>query len=71
MFVCICRRERLCEDDEPEEEDCEFKLMSDVESLSGQVSPQKSFFLCVCMCVCALLYIFGCLIVSLFLPSGE
>ncbi|XP_031442312.1 claspin isoform X2 [Clupea harengus] len=30
------RRERLCEDDEPEEEDCEFKLMSDVESLSGQ-----------------------------------
>ncbi|XP_062385808.1 claspin [Sardina pilchardus] len=30
------RGETGCEDEEPEEDDCEFKLLSDVESLSGQ-----------------------------------
>ncbi|KAG5264588.1 hypothetical protein AALO_G00255860 [Alosa alosa] len=30
------REETGCEDEEPEEDDCEFKLLSDVESLSGQ-----------------------------------
>lgn len=40
--VCVYSREVLCEDEEQEEEDCEFKLLSDVDSLSGQVRPQQS-----------------------------